>query len=1634
MSNDYDNNGTIDSDDISYIITNWNENFELSDIFNINSQLSDFKIAELNLKSQCNAITNESECNSQDNCVYNTTTECTIRPDVQDDNGDIASTCIGLSSSQINCEGDTNCQFNDNNRCEPTQSALYSSRCVNGYVYDETINLCKKTCSIPDMTNYDTSGLTLLTSGTITINKNNFSDINDQIALINQNQSIRCNTGYSNRNQGGVSISLCENDGDPLIINNPCEESTCNNNIPSNHNEIGSSNLNYNSFNVQLECPDGYYGNPTTQVCPEPFSDFIVENECLPVNDISSCSSGFEFLPFHNGQCLDQDGNTSDLLSDGSCPSNSTKVSPQNNRCSPTEGFSCITSGITEPLLIGDSCSSLRQCASNEYISMQPTPDSTGLYTQDRECENLTDCSIDTTTNKLQKVLTEPTDTSDRVCEILPYDNNKYILNIEDSLGIDSTENIPISFTLTETDFTDCGTDKYSLTHDKLGADWNTQDQAYGACIPSSSDSDSVVITLCSDKTRDECNSDSDCTYIDYRVDLVNKIDSNLSSTNNYVNISDIYCANLSLCTNDQYVLQPPTTNTNGLKISDRTCSDLTTCDDRTEYERSPPTESPSGVSDVDRYNDNRICLPKVCSLPTVNRDNYNLNYFSDDEVSVEALMNLSNGEITCNNNYNYYSIINESESESCHINCYPFIENSDQCSSCSFNNRDSPTLSVTRSGQTSTTNIHITDCNDPDMTSGDPVYQPFNIEGCYSTQELDEYDLSTDTTGSNIKGFGIRSEPGYIQGGIKYKRNVIFVNLKKDTLNSGLYEYVISKEFLSLTNLRGAFFIKDITVDDSEDSYLDINVDTRIEHNDQFLHQETDDYLLSVLAADKKSMLHTDERIPNIHTSNISRVKKIITSPNQISYNSYCYLNVDNRNIDECSSFGYSGDPQQDYYTFEIGEFFIPENEHRRETDITFILKIILNNEFIASLEVLNGKIKLCTDLSGNKKVEPFCPNTQWNNNGTCQDLSDLTCSDIESPQYSYDILQYITDRSCCSSYQVDRESGIMRPQILDDNNQCVTVSSRPNVNIVEPCSDLQAYPDGSLINSYTHDDGTIYYSTVENLTCSDCSTNEYINELVCSPRTQESDCESTQFLQSGGDPTNNNHCADKGYIDVDCSDDSQCLSPLVCDDNSVCATQTCLNVTDFITRNILYDLTCNSIDNEAECNNSFVIERGYNSAKKCSFINDRCGVLYYDQDNTQPAQCYTSIKINSTFVFSDNITNADIIISIIKQQFLLPDSVSDIKAAIDNSITGNNISQDQIYSILDTSEVSIITRDGNSVEYEIEIYYYNESISNIVNYETQLAVCSFLNTNDTIINIANRFSSDNIYEVVTGMCSSNTNPSEDVDCGTGQRLKDNSNTITGNSANECCEDIPGMCSGNTNPSEDFDCGIGQRLKDNSDTITGNTATECCEDITGMCSGNKNPSENVDCITPGYHNKPDNFNIVGDSVDDCCSARCSVDRICGAPNLQSDSNILCSGLECTDTECCYDPSGRFGENYWIKGNQGESCNTVCSANSMSCTEAPSNTRSFYQWVGIPDVRGSNHVKNYIAENTYGSGTNLLVPLDICRDGRSISLSSAGSPSIRSQTCYMPSEMEGHRFAACHYQRPDYEMICRCYG
>jgi len=203
------------------------------------------------------------------------------------------------------------------------------------------------------------------------------------------------------------------------------------------------------------------------------------------------------------------------------------------------------------------------------------------------------------------------------------------------------------------------------------------------------------------------------------------------------------------------------------------------------------------------------------------------------------------------------------------------------------------------------------------------------------------------------------------------------------------------------------------------------------------------------------------------------------------------------------------------------------------------------------------------------------------------------------------------------------------------------------------------------------------------------------------------------------------------------------------------------------------------------------------------------------------------------------------------------------------------------------------------------------------------------------------------------------------------------------------------------------------------------------------MCSGNTISSEDIDCSSGGYNNKPNIFNIVGNSFDDCCRGRCS-EQICGAPNLETN-NGLCSGLDCTDSECCSVPSGRTTNLYWVKGNPGEDCNTVCSANSMICSDVPANSGDLYSWAGASGG-DSDDVRNYIADNTYVSGTNQLVPLNICRAGSSSSASTSHVvPSIRTQnsqdpSCFMPEQIEGHRFASCPANRTNYSRICRCQG
>jgi len=247
----------------------------------------------------------------------------------------------------------------------------------------------------------------------------------------------------------------------------------------------------------------------------------------------------------------------------------------------------------------------------------------------------------------------------------------------------------------------------------------------------------------------------------------------------------------------------------------------------------------------------------------------------------------------------------------------------------------------------------------------------------------------------------------------------------------------------------------------------------------------------------------------------------------------------------------------------------------------------------------------------------------------------------------------------------------------------------------------------------------------------------------------------------------------------------------------------------------------------------------------------------------------------------------------------------------------------------------------------------------------------------------------------------------------------------------------ITGMCTGNTDGSS-VDCSdTNQQNIANYATTAGTDAVTCCQNITGMCSGNTISSEDIDCSSGGYNNKPNIFNIVGNSFDDCCRGRCS-EQICGAPNLETN-NGLCSGLDCTDSECCSVPSGRTTNLYWVKGNPGEDCNTVCSANSMICSDVPANSGDLYSWAGASGG-DSDDVRNYIADNTYVSGTNQLVPLNICRAGSSSSASTSHVvPSIRTQnsqdpSCFMPEQIEGHRFASCPANRTNYSRICRCQG
>ena len=114
--------------------------------------------------------------------------------------------------------------------------------------------------------------------------------------------------------------------------------------------------------------------------------------------------------------------------------------------------------------------------------------------------------------------------------------------------------------------------------------------------------------------------------------------------------------------------------------------------------------------------------------------------------------------------------------------------------------------------------------------------------------------------------------------------------------------------------------------------------------------------------------------------------------------------------------------------------------------------------------------------------------------------------------------------------------------------------------------------------------------------------------------------------------------------------------------------------------------------------------------------------------------------------------------------------------------------------------------------------------------------------------------------------MCRGNILRTEDISCiEADKEFIDNAFIMKGDSLLECCVNS-GLCSGNTNPTEDFDCPENTRVKE--DTI-GNTSGVCCE-TNVTCRGNANINLNFNCPPPMIP-VIDANNTFGNTKEECC-------------------------------------------------------------------------------------------------------------------------------------------------------------------
>jgi hypothetical protein len=220
-----------------------------------------------------------------------------------------------------------------------------------------------------------------------------------------------------------------------------------------------------------------------------------------------------------------------------------------------------------------------------------------------------------------------------------------------------------------------------------------------------------------------------------------------------------------------------------------------------------------------------------------------------------------------------------------------------------------------------------------------------------------------------------------------------------------------------------------------------------------------------------------------------------------------------------------------------------------------------------------------------------------------------------------------------------------------------------------------------------------------------------------------------------------------------------------------------------------------------------------------------------------------------------------------------------------------------------------------------------------------------------------------DRCCEDIVGMCTGNTDPSNDVDCpGNSMVNRSNYDTIPGTGVSTCCVEVNHKCGTDEGSTVPFDCS--SEIKDENGVIiphvnktgditcqsggvnascrgfellgafsgrslevhdvSGNTANICCDKITGMCSGNTNQDPDplgdgepdVDCSDSNKSLKNESNTIprgndVAANVANCCeilTGRC-------AGNTNSSEDIPCTEPQInrgvsvqgtTEDECCH--------------------------------------------------------------------------------------------------------------------------------